>query len=343
MDTSGVLVGQGAILKIPRLINLKEFSKIFIITDPRVNKYHFKKVKQAISQKIIKIVIPKGESAKNIAVVEKIWQKLLLAGCDRKSLIINLGGGVIGDVGGFAASTFMRGVAFVQIPTTLLAQVDASLGGKVGVNFAGVKNLIGTFNQPLAVLCDINFLATLPNREFIEGFAEAIKHGIIADKKYFDFVTSKKPGSFNQQELVKIVLGSVKIKAGIVSEDEKEAGRRRLLNFGHTIGHAIEALSQQTASSLLHGEAISIGMVAEARISQHMGLISEAEVNRIIKALSLAGLPIQMPDLSTKTILAKIKSDKKSEGGEINWTLISAIGKGIINQRVNGEILKTLL
>lgn len=330
-----IFVGLDLIPTLSRLVNFKKYSKIFVITDPAVDKYCFPAFKKS-SLQVEKIVISAGEKAKNIETVKKIWQKLLALGCDRKSLIINLGGGAILDIGGFAAATYERGVDFMQIPTTLLAQVDASVGGKVAVNFAGIKNLIGSFNQPVAVFCDINFLSTLPDRELISGFAEIIKHGLVAHKKYFDFVTSKKPKAFSQEELVKIVLGSVKIKADIVSKDEKETGPRRILNFGHTIGHAIEALSQNTKNPLLHGEAVSIGMVAEAKISG-------VKVNKIKQVLINAGLPVDLPDFPVEQVLEKIKSDKKSEGGEINWTLITSIGKGVINQQVNKYILKKIL
>lgn len=321
-----IYIGSGLIKNIGRLVNFKKYSKIFVITDPAANKHCFPIFKKS-SLQVEKIVISAGEKAKNIETVKKIWQKLLFAGCDRKSLIINLGGGTILDIGGFAAATYMRGIDFMQIPTTLLAQVDASVGGKVAVNFAGIKNLIGSFNQPVAVFSDINFLSTLPDREFISGFAETIKHGLIADKKYFDFVTSKKPKAFSKEELVKIVLGSVKIKTGIVEKDEKEAGQRRILNFGHTIGHAIEALSQNTNSPLLHGEAISIGMMVEAKISG-------VGVNKIKQALINADLPVDLPNFPKEAILAKIKSDKKSEKGEINWTLLQSIGKAVYDQKV---------
>ena len=330
-----IFVGSALIPKISHLVNTEKYSGIIIITDSVVEKHCFPEFKKSFP-KVEKIVISPGERAKNIETVKKIWQKLLTYGCDRKSLIINLGGGIILDIGGFAAATYMRGVDFIQIPTTLLSQVDASIGGKVAVNFAGVKNLIGSFNQPVAVFCDINFLSTLPDREFISGFAEVIKHGLIANKKYFDFVTSKKPREFSKKDLVEIILGSVKIKAAIVNEDEKEAGQRRLLNFGHTIGHAIEALSQDTDSPLLHGEAISIGMVVEAKISG-------VGVSKIKKALANAGLPVDLPDFPREAVLAKIKTDKKSEKGKINWTLITGIGKAVINQPVNSQTIKKAL
>ncbi len=321
--------------RLSRLVNIKKYSEIFIITDSVVEKHYFPEFKKNFP-KVEKIVVSLGEKAKNIETIKTIWQKLLTYGCDRKSLIINLGGGAILDIGGFAAATYMRGVNFIQIPTTLLSQVDACVGGKVAVNFAGVKNLIGSFNQPVAVFCDINFLSTLPDREFISGFAEVIKHGLIADKKYFDFVTSKKPKAFSKEELVKIILGSIKIKAAIVNKDEKETGQRRLLNFGHTIGHAIEALSQDTTSPLLHGESISIGMVIEAKISR-------IGVDKIKQALTNAGLPTQLPDFPIEQILERIKSDKKSERGDIQWTLIESIGKAVINKSVNEKTLRKAL
>src|SRR3989344_5850139 len=205
------------------------------------------------------------------------------------------------------------------------------------------KNLIGTFNQPITVLCEIDFLSTLPDRTFLEGFGEIIKHGIVADKTYFDFVTSKKPREFNTSELSKIILGSINIKAKIVNDDEKEKGIRKLINFGHTIGHGVEALSQNTDHPLSHGEAISIGMVVEAKISMLLGLISNTEVSQIIQSLNNAGLPTSLPNISVKDLIEKINSDKKIEAGSIKWTLIEEIGKGIINQEVDEKIIITAL
>lgn len=339
LDTYDVFVGTGLIKNLPSLISLKNYSKIFVITDPLVGEQWFEKIQSSIPLKIEKIEIDAGEKAKNIETVKDIWEKLLLANCDRKSLIINLGGGVAGDMGGFAASTFMRGIDFLQIPTTLLSQVDASVGGKVGIDFGNVKNLIGAFNQPIAVVIDTQTLKTLPDREFIAGFAEIIKHGLISDFEYFNLVTSRKPLDFDNKELEKIILKSCQIKAGIVSKDEKESGLRKLLNFGHTAGHAIEALSLETDNPLLHGEAVSIGMIVAAKISQLLGNISKKDFASIKIGLINAGLPVLVPNLPISKILDKIKSDKKGEKGEINWTLLKKAGKAIINQKVDEKIV----
>ena len=288
------------------------------------------------------MALPSGDNQKNIENAQKIWAALLDFGCDRKSLVINIGGGAIGDLGGFAASTYMRGIDFLQIPTTLLAQVDASVGGKVGINFAAVKNLISSFQQPIAVIVDSDILSTLPQREFISGFAEIIKHGLIADKKYFQSVTSKKPQEFSQDELIDIISRSIQIKADIVSQDEKEKNTRKLLNFGHTIGHAIEAISQEMEKPLLHGEAISIGMIAEGKISKILGLLSDKEYTILEQSLIKAGLPTTLSS-PVNNVLEKIKSDKKNVKGETKFTLLENIGKAVINKSVDESTIRKAL
>ena len=342
LNSYDVLVGTNILDQLTKIVASENYSKTFVITTSIVGDLHFKKVKEVLPN-AEKILIEISEQEKNIESVKEIWEKLFSLGCDRKSLIIIMGGGGLGDVAGFAASTYMRGIPFIQIPTTLLSQVDSSVGGKNGINFKEIKNLIGTFNQPITVLCEIDFLSTLPDRTFLEGFGEIIKHGIVADKTYFDFVTSKKPREFNTSELSKIILGSINIKAKIVNDDEKEKGIRKLINFGHTIGHGVEALSQNTDHPLSHGEAISIGMVVEAKISMLLGLISNTEVSQIIQSLNNAGLPTSLPNISVKDLIEKINSDKKIEAGSIKWTLIEEIGKGIINQEVDEKIIITAL
>lgn len=334
-----IYIGNDIFGKIFSLFNLSQYSKIVIITDKAVDKILSQKLQQQLKIKSFVLVIDSGEKAKNIQTLQQIWHELLKIGCDRKSLVINLGGGVITDMGGFAASTFMRGVDFLQIPTTLLSMVDASVGGKVGIDFADVKNLLGSFNQPIGVIIDINTLKSLPKREFNSGFAEIIKHGLISDKDYFDFVTSKKPDEFLPQELEEIIYKSCQIKSTVVSQDEKENGLRKILNFGHTIGHAIESLSLKTDKPLLHGEAVSIGMVAEAKISQLIGNISESDFQQIKKVLGDSGLPIKTDISGIDHIMEKITHDKKSEKGQVNWTLLKKIGEGVINQQVSSEIV----
>lgn len=284
-----------------------------------------------------------GEKAKDISYLTELWKSMIDAKLDRKALILNLGGGVIGDIGGFAASTYMRGIDFINIPTTLLAQVDESVGGKTMIDLQGIKNIVGTFYQPAAVIIDVNTLQTLPEKQLLSGFAEIIKHGLINDSNYFELVTKKIPQNFSGEEMTEIIKKSCVIKAGIVQNDEKEEGQRKLLNFGHTVGHAIEALSLDTHEPLLHGEAISIGMVKEAELAVNLGLLTQKEALYITGKLSDTGLPTELPKMKPTDILDRMKLDKKNARGEINFTLISGIGKGIINQVIAEDtIIKVL-
>lgn len=333
-----VYIGSGILKDVSEIFNLDNFSKVIVITDKNIPAKYLGQFE--------KIFIPSGEQFKNIETVELIWKKMLSLGCDRKSLVINLGGGVTGDMGGFAASCYMRGIDFIQIPTTLLAQVDASVGGKVAVNFSGIKNLIGSFNQPKMVIIDVDTLDSLPDREFISGFGEIIKHGIIADKEYFNFVTSKKPREFNKEELIKIIKTSCEIKSKIIGKDLTEKDARKLVNFAHTIGHALESISLETDNPLLHGEAVSIGTVIEGKISQLKGMLSSEDLETIIEALDNTGLPtkIESKKYKKEKVLKKIHTDKKSIKGVVQWTLIEAIGeRAKINQEVEDEtVIKAL-
>lgn len=338
-----IFIGNGLLMKISSLIDLIKYSKALIVTDKNIPSILIQDLQTSLPIESSIVMLDASEQHKDIESIKKIWEKLQSFGCDRKSLVVNLGGGVIGDIGGFAAATFMRGIDFLQIPTTLLSQVDASVGGKVGINFLGIKNLIGTFQQPIAVIIDIKTLSSLPPREFISGFAEIIKHGLIADKDHFQFAISKKPRDFSENELLDIIEKSCKIKAAMVSKDEKEESIRKILNFGHTIGHAIESLSQKTNKPLLHGEAISIGMVVEGRISNLLGLLSDKDLLQLEESIVHAGLPNKIPDFEIDEILEKMQSDKKSEKGKINWILLKEIGKAIYNQEVNSAIVKKVL
>lgn len=339
---SNIYIGSDLIKDISSLVNFTKYTKVVIVADNNVPKSLVNKLKSVIPTENLGILIKSGEQNKDLVTVQKIWEALADFGCDRKSLVINIGGGLTCDIGGFAASTYMRGIDFIQIPTTLLAQVDASIGGKVGINSQGIKNLIGSFQQPVVVIIDTDTLKTLPKREFISGFSEIIKHGLIADEKYFQQVTSKRPLEFSQEELVEIIERSCLIKTDIVTKDEKEGGCRKLLNFGHTIGHAVEAISQEGEKPLLHGEAISIGMIAEGKISQLLGLLSEEKYEILKQAIIRTGLPISQK-LSADKILKKIKSDKKNINGETKFTLLADIGKGIIDQTVDESITRKVI
>lgn len=335
-----VYIGDNILQQIPQLIHLEKYSKVVIITNDFLEKTWLDKVTKAFTEKAETIIINATEDDKSIKTVTEIWQNLLELGCDRKSLVINLGGGVIGDMGGFAASTFMRGIDFVQIPTTLLSVADASIGGKTGINFVGIKNLIGTFQQPKAIIVDTTILETLPEREFLNGFAEMIKQGLIQDKPYFEKITAKKPKAFTQEELVDIITRSCELKSQLVMQDETEQGPRKILNFGHTIGHAIEALSWDTEMPLRHGEAVNIGMIAETEISKQVGLLSSQEADHIINTLKQSGLPTAVKDINVKGIVNKIVKDKKNSGGQVKWVLLKQVGEAVYDQLVDETIVE---
>lgn len=334
-----IYVSAGAIGEIASLYDFSGYSKVFIVTDDTVGHLFLEKLKAALPVKPASTVLPAGEQQKSLDNIEKIWTAMHAAGCDRKSLVINLGGGLVSDMGGFAAATYMRGVDFLNLPTTLLAQVDASVGGKTGFNFDGIKNLVGTFDQPAAVIIDTQTLEELPEREFLSGFAEIIKHGLVADKAYFEAVAAKPPLEFTPPELEEIIALSCAIKSGVVRADAGEQGSRRLINFGHTVGHAIESLSLETGKPLLHGEAVSIGMVAEAGISKSLGKLSGDEFRRITAVLRAAGLPVAVSGLAVDDILAKMQSDKKNEYGGVNFTLLDGIGRALYNQAAGRPVV----
>jgi 3-dehydroquinate synthase len=261
--------------------------------------------------------------------VQCILDALLALGADRKSIVIALGGGVIGDMAGFAAAIFMRGIRFVQVPTTLLAQVDSSVGGKTGVNHALGKNLIGAFHQPALVVSDTQTLRTLPPRELSAGLAEVLKHGLLADAGYFESTVAQLPAlrGCDAGALSAAIARSCEIKAGIVARDEREAGERALLNLGHTFGHAIEALTGY--GTWLHGEAVGCGMCLAADLSRRCGLISESAVAQVEAAVTAAGLPARIEGLSLRDAVAAMAGDKKAEAGEVRFILFERIGSAV--------------
>jgi len=338
-----IIIGNNLLSKINQLFDFNRFSKVAILTDTNVAKHWLPVVKKSLKQQLLEIIIEHGEKEKNIETVKKMWEIMFENGLDRRSLLINLGGGVVSDLGGFAASTFMRGIGFLNIPTTLLAQVDASVGGKTGVDFLGIKNGIGVFKNPIRLVIDVETLKTLPKRELIAAFGEIIKHGVISGREYFDLVTSKKPEEFSQDELMKIIKQSVKIKSEIVKKDPKEKNLRKVLNFGHTIGHAIESLSWKTDKPLLHGEAIAIGMVVESHLAclcQPMNNLGGCIVARLVeKVVMNAGLPTKITNIKTEDIMKIISSDKKNTLGKINFSLPEKIGKISVNINVSEDLI----
>jgi 3-dehydroquinate synthase len=287
------------------------------------------------------IVVPAGESAKSLKSVQTCYDRLAGHRLERKSFIVALGGGVVGDLAGFVAATYLRGVPFVQVPTTLLAQVDSSVGGKTGVNLKAGKNLVGAFYQPKLVLCDLETLQNLPEREFRAGLAEVIKYGIIYDAKLFTQLERDLAKILKRdlKMLATVVARCCEIKAEIVSEDETENGLRAILNFGHTIGHAIE--NSYGYGKFLHGEAISIGQVVAAKLSQKILGLPERDVERIENLFGRAGLPvnIKLNAALHKKLFAAMMLDKKVSGGEIKFVLARKIGKVVWNQRVPENLI----
>jgi 3-dehydroquinate synthase len=286
---------------------------------------------------------PAGEAAKNINTALDVAQKLLELRADRSSMLIALGGGVVGDLVGFIASVFMRSIPYIQIPTTLMAQVDSSIGGKTAIDLPSGKNLLGTFYQPQAVFADLRYLTTLPEKEFENGLAEIIKYGIIDDEKMFclleDDMESVKKG--DPALLLKLVETCCRIKKSIVEIDEKEQGLRRILNFGHTLGHAIEA---QSDYAVAHGEGVALGMIAASRISENIGYLESAQRERIESLIGKSGLPVRLPvALSSEGISARLKMDKKKKGDVIHFVLLKKIGMPFINGSIEEKVIADVL
>ena len=291
-------------------------------------------------------LIPAGETYKNLQSLQKIYDSALENYLERSSTLVALGGGVIGDMTGFAAATWLRGINFVQVPTSLLAMVDASVGGKTGVNHPKDKNLIGAFYQPKLVLIDPDVLKTLPEREFRAGMAEVIKYGIIWDADLFNQLEQAEGldsfENINQELLQTILVRSAQAKADVVSQDEKEAGLRAILNYGHTIGHAVESLTNY--EQFVHGEAVAIGMVAAGKIATQMGLWTEKEANLQDVLITKTGLPTKIPsELDIDAILEIIKSDKKVKAGKVRFILPTQIGKVTITDQVTAEVIKAAI
>ena len=283
---------------------------------------------------VYSVSLPDGEEFKDWRTLELIYNALLANGCDRKTVLFALGGGVVGDMTGFAAATYMRGIQFVQVPTTLLAQVDSSVGGKTAINHPLGKNMIGAFHQPQLVVCDLSVLATLPLRELRSGLSEVLKYGPIADTEFMEWleVSIDQLLSRDPVALAHCVRRSCEIKAWVVSQDEKESGLRAILNFGHTFGHAIEA--GMGYGVWLHGEGVAAGMVMAAELSRRLGMVDEAFVQRLTKLIDRAGLPTKGPVLDAADnagrYLELMRVDKKSEAGEIRFVLIDGPGKAVL-------------
>lgn len=322
----------------------KSYSRHVVLCDENTEKYCLPILEQHFTNiNFLLVKIPDGEAYKNIETCQSIWRQLMVAGIDRKALILNLGGGVIGDMGGFCASTFKRGVDFVQIPTTLLSQVDASIGGKLGIDFGEVKNSIGLFCNPKAVFIDSIFLKTLSERELRSGFAEIIKHSLIADVKQWNEIRSVEISKLADWQISKLIVPSLQIKQRIVEEDPFEKGIRKALNFGHTIGHAVESLFLKTENPLLHGEAIAIGMICESWLSHKILNLPIADLQSITIFLTQLYGHTHISENDFDILLDLMQNDKKNEQDRINFSLIQPIGNCVINQYAEtAEILDSI-
>lgn len=308
-----------------QFLNEKRYSKVFVLVDSNTEIHCLPILQEALGDIQFDLIeVSPGEENKNIDFCIGIWRMLLDFGADRNSILINLGGGVITDMGGFAASTFKRGIDFVQVPTTLLSQVDASVGGKTGIDMGDVKNIIGTFTQPKAVYIHTGFLKTLSERELRSGYAEVIKHGMIYDLNLFNSIRNLSPADLNDQ----IIHRSVEIKNEVVIEDPLEKGLRKILNFGHTIGHAVESWSlRHDEQPLLHGEAIAIGFICEAWLSVKRNGLKQSELEEIVKTLKNIYPAYKLDKSSYPELLEIMKNDKKNTAGKISFSLLTEIGK----------------
>lgn len=302
--------------------------KILLITDSNVEQYYCTdcvRELETTGAEVLTHVIPAGEQHKTLETVSNIYRKLIEFKADRNTILVALGGGVTGDITGFAAATFMRGVSFIQIPTSLIAQADSSIGGKTGVDFEGSKNMVGAFYQPRFVYININTLKTLPEREMTSGLAEVIKHGLIRDADFYRYIDYNidKIYRFDENVIAYITKMNCKIKGDVVEQDEREDGLRKILNFGHTIGHAVESASGFT---LLHGECVAIGIAGAYRIAFKLGMIDEAVVEKVEETLGKIGLPIKAQGMDAKRIFDMMFFDKKVKDGKLNFVLPKGIG-----------------
>lgn len=339
-----IAIGSGLLDRLQDYIAPLEPSSIALVTDRTVESLYAARAQTSLARcaPTRVICLSAGEEHKQWSSVERVIDGMAQSRIDRGSLVVALGGGVVGDIAGFAASIFMRGVRYVQVPTTLLAQVDSSVGGKTGVNHAEGKNLIGAFHQPSTVIIDIDTLKTLPPREISAGLAEVLKHGLLGDADYFtqvaNAIDSLRAG--DTAVLTQAVARSCEIKASIVGRDERESGERALLNLGHTFGHAVEAMTGY--SRWLHGEAVGFGLVLAADLSRSLELLHDSDVNRITDAVARAGLPTRIEGLSASEAIEYMRGDKKAQAGEIRFVVLEKIGKASVRTVPMPVVMRTL-
>lgn len=341
-----ICIGSGLLMQAGRLLREIGFSnKLVIITDPTVKGLFGNALSQNLTGEGFKVAIlevPEGEEQKSLETAGRLYDELSNFHAERTTPILALGGGVIGDLSGFVAATYMRGVPLVQIPTTLLAQVDSSIGGKVAVDHGRVKNKIGAFYQPSLVISDITTLKSLTTTELSQGLAEVIKYAAIRDKGFFAYLERnlEQIKSLDERLLEEIVLRSANIKAEIVEKDEKDLGLRHILNYGHTVGHAIETVSDFKVG---HGGAVALGMLAAGRISNKMDILSQDELTRLERVIQRAGLPTKMPGLEVKRLVQAMEFDKKIFEGKISFILLRSLGKAFITDEVSPSLIEQVL
>lgn len=344
-----IFIGDGLLQKTGELLRerLKNTRRVFIISDKNVFPLYGKKIIESLEKsnfKVKKALIEPGETSKNLETASHFYDCFIENRLERNSAVISLGGGVVGDLAGFAAATYMRGINFVQIPTSLLAQVDSSIGGKVAVNHPRGKNLVGDFHQPSLVITDVSTLNTLPKREFISGMAEVIKHGLGFNKDYFNYINSNRSTimELNKAVLANLIYGSCQIKKEIVERDVKERDVRSKLNLGHTIAHALENVTEYRKYN--HGEAVAIGLFYETALSARLGLGEDELTEKIKKTLQAFSLPTTMPeDIKTENIIEAINYDKKMENGKVEFSLPAGIGRVITTSDWSKEDLDLVL
>ncbi len=336
-----IYTGNNLLPRINQLIDLSHYSQILFFYDLNVDYYKNSLINKLNidKTKIHQLSFTATEQNKSMAQILQIIDYLSKHNFDRQGLIINVGGGITTDVGAFAAHLYQRGMKFINFPTTILAMVDASVGGKTGVNYQKLKNYIGAYDQPQAVMIDLSTLKTLPDEIQQSGYAEVLKHGLIADAKYWQLVTKQPVTQLSMTKLSQIIDQSCQIKARVVEQDEHECGLRKILNFGHTIGHALETMSQQHTTPLNHGQAVALGMIVESKISQLMGHLSTTDIQHIIDKITKADLPKTYPIPDPTLLMKLMMKDKKNSHQQIKWTLLRKIGQAVYDQSVEPEIV----
>lgn len=338
--TETIHIGLTALQELPELLKNRAFSKVAVLVDENTLAHCYPTLKPYLPEHEL-IQVQSGEEQKTLQTCEYIWQRMTELNLDRWSVLVNLGGGVIGDMGGFCAAVFKRGIFFVQVPTTLLAQVDASVGGKTGIDFHGLKNHIGVYQEPQAVFINPDFLKTLPQRELKSGYAEIIKHWLISDKDAF--MEQRHIGLFTD-DWEGLIRHSVSIKSGVVEADPLEGGLRKILNFGHTVGHAVESyLLEKPERKLLHGEAVAVGMLCEAWISKNHKLLPAEDLDKIETFLVSVYEKVSLSEQDIQDIAQLALQDKKNTRSSINCTLLEGIGKAVYDQPITvQEIVESL-